>query len=42
LALDGEHVTVEGRFNVHNQGHQGTFAGALEEIRRMERSPPPE
>jgi hypothetical protein len=21
LALDGEHVTVEGRFNTHNTGH---------------------
>jgi hypothetical protein len=41
-ALDAEHVTVEGRFNTHNRGHEGMYAGAIEDIRRIERSPPPE
>jgi hypothetical protein len=36
--LDGAHIIVEGRFNSHHKGHFGRFAGALEDIRRIERS----
>jgi hypothetical protein len=35
--LDGARIIVEGRFNRHNKGHLSSFAGALEEIRRIER-----
>jgi hypothetical protein len=38
--LDGAHIIVEGRFNSHHKGHFGMFAGALEDIRRIERSDP--
>jgi hypothetical protein len=40
-ALDGEHVTVEGRFDANNRGHFRAFFAALEDIRRIERSSPP-
>jgi hypothetical protein len=36
LALNGEHVVVEGRFNMHNKGHFGAYLGAIEDIRRIE------
>jgi len=36
LAHDGQHVVVEGVFNPDNRGHFGLFAGALEDIGRIE------
>jgi hypothetical protein len=40
LALNGAYVAVEGRFNIHHTRYDGAFAGAIEDIRRIERVSP--